>query len=178
MFSFICVWISDWVNTGEAGDLRRYRIHYDVTVMYWNRFLSVYRNQYWLRDMSSWPMCCNFSEQYVMMEEKQRFHLIVYICVERLWKPQIYFVSPKIDLARKRLKIDKKYGKHISKQQQWFNFQSRYQYKCFIWIHFEYLEQVLLVNGPLTRYVKLRVVHAPGMPGMFTPPPTSKETAS
>ena len=34
MFSLICVWINDWVNNGEAGDLRRYRIHYDVTVMY------------------------------------------------------------------------------------------------------------------------------------------------
>ena len=31
--SLICVWINDWVNNGEAGDLRRYRIHYDVTVM-------------------------------------------------------------------------------------------------------------------------------------------------
>ena len=28
-----------------------------------------------------------------------------------------------------------------------------------------------LVNGPLTRYAKLRVAHAPGMPGTFTPPP-------
>ena len=26
-------------------------------------------------------------------------------------------------------------------------------------------------NGPLTRYVKLRVVHAPGMPGSFSSPP-------
>ena len=33
MFSLISVWINDWVNNGEAGDLRRYRIHYDVTVM-------------------------------------------------------------------------------------------------------------------------------------------------
>ena len=33
MFSLICVWINDWVNNGEAGDLRRYRIHYDVIVM-------------------------------------------------------------------------------------------------------------------------------------------------
>ena len=33
-------------------------------------------------------------------------------------------------------------------------------------------------NGPLARYVKLRVVHAPRMPGTFSPPPTSKETAS
>ena len=33
MFSLICVWINDWVSNREAGDLRRYRAHYDVTVM-------------------------------------------------------------------------------------------------------------------------------------------------
>ena len=33
MFSLICVWINGWVNNGEAGDLRRYRAHYDVIVM-------------------------------------------------------------------------------------------------------------------------------------------------
>ena len=30
---------------------------------------------------------------------------------------------------------------------------------------------------PLTRYEILRVAHAPEMPGTFSPPPTSKETA-
>ena len=34
MFYLMCVWINDWVNNGKAGDLRRYRIHYDVTVMH------------------------------------------------------------------------------------------------------------------------------------------------
>ena len=33
MFSFICVWINGWVHNREAGDLRGYRAHYDVTVM-------------------------------------------------------------------------------------------------------------------------------------------------
>ena len=33
MFSLICAWINGWVNNGEAGDLRRHRTHYDVTVM-------------------------------------------------------------------------------------------------------------------------------------------------
>ena len=33
MFSLICVWINDWVNNRDAGDLRRYRAHYDVIVM-------------------------------------------------------------------------------------------------------------------------------------------------
>ena len=33
MFSLIYVWINDWVNNREVGDLRRYRAHYDVIVM-------------------------------------------------------------------------------------------------------------------------------------------------
>ena len=33
MFSLICVWINCWLNNGEAGDSRRYRVHYDVTIM-------------------------------------------------------------------------------------------------------------------------------------------------
>ena len=35
VFSLICVWINGWVNNREAIDLRRYRAHYDVTVMRW-----------------------------------------------------------------------------------------------------------------------------------------------
>ena len=33
MFSLICIWINDWVNKREAGYVRRYRAHSDVTVM-------------------------------------------------------------------------------------------------------------------------------------------------
>ena len=38
MFSLICVRIHGWVNSREAGDLRRYRAHYDVTVMITSEF--------------------------------------------------------------------------------------------------------------------------------------------
>ena len=34
MLSLMCAWIYDWVNNGEAGDLRRHRAHYNVTVMH------------------------------------------------------------------------------------------------------------------------------------------------
>ena len=34
MFSLICAWINRWVNNGDAGDLRRYRAHYDVILMH------------------------------------------------------------------------------------------------------------------------------------------------
>ena len=37
MFSLICARINGWVNNGEAGDLRRYRVHCDVMVMIWLR---------------------------------------------------------------------------------------------------------------------------------------------
>ena len=33
IFSLICVWINGWVNNREAGDLRCYRVHYEVIVM-------------------------------------------------------------------------------------------------------------------------------------------------
>ena len=33
MFSFICVRLNGWVNNCKAGDFRRYRAHYDVTII-------------------------------------------------------------------------------------------------------------------------------------------------
>ena len=33
MCSLICPWVHGWINNREAGDLRRHRAHYDVTVM-------------------------------------------------------------------------------------------------------------------------------------------------
>ena len=34
MFSLICAWTNGWANNRDAGDLRRHRAHYDVTVMH------------------------------------------------------------------------------------------------------------------------------------------------
>ena len=39
MFSLICVWIHGWVYNREAGDLRRYPAHYDVTGM---EYVNIY----------------------------------------------------------------------------------------------------------------------------------------
>ena len=33
MFSLICAWIHSWINNREAGDVRRHRAHYDITLM-------------------------------------------------------------------------------------------------------------------------------------------------
>ena len=40
------------------------------------------------------------------------------------------------------------------------------------------LDGYFRLHGPLTRYVKLWVAHVPGMPGTFSTPPTSMETAA
>ena len=48
MFSLKCVWINDWVNNREAGDLRRYRAHYDVSVMFcFHDVMSLRGNALW-----------------------------------------------------------------------------------------------------------------------------------
>ena len=43
MLSLTCAWINGWVNNDEAGDLTRYRAHYDVTVMYCEAHWSTHR---------------------------------------------------------------------------------------------------------------------------------------
>ena len=45
MFSLICTRINGWVSNGEAGDVRRNRAHFDVTLM---RIYSYFEGQwYW-----------------------------------------------------------------------------------------------------------------------------------
>ena len=45
-FSLICAWTGSWVNNQDAGDLRRHRAHYDVTVM-WCRIVIQWSGQPW-----------------------------------------------------------------------------------------------------------------------------------
>ena len=42
MFSLIYVWTNGWVNTRDAGDLRRHRAHYDVTVIEWPHYWCIF----------------------------------------------------------------------------------------------------------------------------------------
>ena len=48
MFALICAWINDWVNNGEAGDLRSHRAHCDVIVicLAWYQRNTVHPSQY------------------------------------------------------------------------------------------------------------------------------------
>ena len=46
VLSLICAWINGWVNSREAGDFRRHRGHYDVSVMI---ILGPFSNYGWAR---------------------------------------------------------------------------------------------------------------------------------
>ena len=46
MFTLICARINGWVNNREAGDLRRYRSHYDVIVMQRYMFKEIAAHHY------------------------------------------------------------------------------------------------------------------------------------
>ena len=69
MFSLICAYSNGWVNTREAGDLRRYRAHYDVILM-WSLLVQVvgcrrcvawnyYLKELWLSSESHETDLCN-----------------------------------------------------------------------------------------------------------------------
>ena len=67
IFSLICAWINGWTNNREAGDLRRHRAHYDVTVMW--RFNGADRSSIHLGVLSSWSN--PFSEQFMVIIETE-----------------------------------------------------------------------------------------------------------
>ena len=68
IFSLICAWINNWVNNREAGDLRRHRAHYDVTVVIIGTatlVLCIYAKSLepiWLNILRPWHICPHFQD--------------------------------------------------------------------------------------------------------------------
>ena len=56
--SLICVWTNAWVNNRDAGDLRRYRAHYDVIVMKWHFLHTMPMEDIAHQDISGWFEVC------------------------------------------------------------------------------------------------------------------------
>ena len=54
MFSMIYVWINGWVNSREAGDLRRHHARYDVTVT--NRPIVIWEEPH--KGRTLFAICC------------------------------------------------------------------------------------------------------------------------
>ena len=70
LLSLILVWISDWVNNREAGDLRRYRAHYDVIVMQ-----TLTRRRVFSWNVSSWKTRHSFPTQSISSLLMTRWHM-------------------------------------------------------------------------------------------------------
>ena len=63
MFSLICTRKKGWVNNGEAGDLRRHRAHYDVTVMWiilWCHWAWFCSKQDYIHLMNNYSPCNSY----------------------------------------------------------------------------------------------------------------------
>ena len=65
MFSLICVWINGGVNNREAGDLGRYRAHYDVTVMIKSTLAQTITGRRTSDKLLSEPMMTKFTDVYI-----------------------------------------------------------------------------------------------------------------
>ena len=76
VFSLIYAWINGWVNNREAGDLRRYRAHYDVTVMTMMR--KGYRRRFSIREN-------NFIDIYVICFIKIDILYTIYIYIHMFY---------------------------------------------------------------------------------------------
>ena len=75
MCSLICAGIDGWVNNREAGDLRRNRAQYDVTVMtrvsYHKAVRDVKRNQAELRKTKLANRAASLDNKYILYEVKK-----------------------------------------------------------------------------------------------------------
>ena len=56
MFSLICAWTNGWASSRDAGDFRRHRAHYDVTLMIG---VSDGDHNEWLFSIIVLQICCN-----------------------------------------------------------------------------------------------------------------------
>ena len=63
MFSLICAWLNSWINNGEAGDLRRNRAHYDITIMLWHKIDGLV------------SICCVFLLNWMIKQHIIKYHL-------------------------------------------------------------------------------------------------------
>ena len=60
MFSLICTWTNGWVNSRDAGDLRRHCAHYDVTIIDNGEFNNILVT---IHCLHYWPYASNYTNR-------------------------------------------------------------------------------------------------------------------
>ena len=79
-FSSVCAWINGWVNNRKAGDFRRHRAHYDVSVMlcrFFSRTLQkfLFKCQGHPVSLWRWPLTGNLETCYSLRSSFGMFNL-------------------------------------------------------------------------------------------------------
>ena len=138
VFSLICAWINRWVSNGEAGDLRRHRAHYDVTVMFDGRIsienwtiLFIRQSAYWLCGCMHVMICW---DHVIKWKHFPRYWPFVQFPSQRPWRP--------VTLLSFDVFYDLCLNKRLSKQSRhrWFETPSRIlwrhcNYSNICWLH-------------------------------------------
>ena len=93
MFSLICAWINRRVNNREAGDLRRYRAHYDVIVMN-----VTHGAQYIPRIMHIFTLCCIFCG--LLPVDFTYIFQCYFVCIRLKWCFDMITSTPKEQSGR------------------------------------------------------------------------------
>ena len=90
MFCLICVWINDWVNNCDAGDLRRHRGHYYVIVMHLGNAAAGVPVKFYsdLQSLRDFTRSCGKTSVRPLSEQKARIRhddVIKWIHFPRYW---------------------------------------------------------------------------------------------
>ena len=103
MFSLIYAWTNGWVNTWDAGDLRRHLVHYDVSVMsiqlWGGTWLTLLKNLETLawNDLYEHVLLFFFVKRFILPDNLRVQPIILYRCMptfqERSWKYIIILIS-------------------------------------------------------------------------------------
>ena len=153
MFTLICARINGWVNTREGGDLRRYRPHYYVIVMMYIASTLCHNR------VSAKRSIGNKVNIYTSMIKKLCiFITFIHVVIKRTFMMDLFNIPP---YEKRRL-----YLLSLLSNKNYMDCQVDLQdpEPCqFCRILFN------SAPGPLARYVKLWVAHAPGMPGAISP---------
>ena len=89
IFSFICASINGWVNTREAGDLRRHRAHYEVIVMLWSLTFSFLNNLHIIPRIGK-THCVEFHMMPLKFQTKYLAHTLNHTMFIQFWKFMSY----------------------------------------------------------------------------------------
>ena len=76
MFSLICAWINDGINSRETSNLRHHRAHYDVIVIILGSFYSY--SMFYRTMVSPGNHCCQLTTGVRSLTEFQKLHCMTW----------------------------------------------------------------------------------------------------